>query len=117
MQWLVDGVNAIITILYNFTNTIGFPSYALAIIILTILLKLALYPLSVKQMNSMKNMQAIQPKVQEIQKKYKNSIEPIYCNGFGLWLRIMAFKSAGIKKKIYKIAIQIYGRIRMILYK
>ncbi len=52
-----------------------------------------------------------------IQKKYKNSIEPIYCNGFGLWLRIMAFKSAGIKKKIYKIAIQMYGRIRMILYK
>lgn len=75
MQWLVDGVNAIITILYNFTNTIGFPSYALAIIILTILLKLALYPLSVKQMNSMKNMQAIQPKVQEIQKKYKNNKE------------------------------------------
>ncbi|NLT95513.1 MAG: membrane protein insertase YidC [Clostridia bacterium] len=75
MQWLVDGINAIITVLYNFTQTIGFPSYALAIIILTILLKIVLYPLSVKQMKSAKNMQAIQPKVQEIQKKYKNNKE------------------------------------------
>jgi len=75
LQWLVDGINAIITVLYNFTQTIGFPSYALAIIILTILLKIVLYPLSVKQMKSAKNMQAIQPKVQEIQKKYKNNKE------------------------------------------
>jgi YidC/Oxa1 family membrane protein insertase len=75
LQWLVDGINAIITFLYNLNYTLGFPSYALAIIILTILLKIALYPLSVKQMNSMKNMQAIQPKIQEIQKKYKNNKE------------------------------------------
>ncbi|KJS86950.1 MAG: membrane protein, partial [Peptococcaceae bacterium BICA1-8] len=39
------------------------------------LLKLALYPLSVKQMQSMKGMQLVQPKVQEIQKKYKNDKE------------------------------------------
>ncbi|MFZ5945035.1 MAG: YidC/Oxa1 family membrane protein insertase [Bacillota bacterium] len=62
-------------ILYNFTTTIGIPSYALAIILLTIILKIALYPLSVKQMKSMKGMQLIQPKVQEIQKKYKNDKE------------------------------------------
>lgn len=75
MQWLVDGIKSIITFLYNFTDTLGFPSYALAIIILTVLLKLALYPLSVKQMQSMKGMQLVQPKVQEIQKKYKNDKE------------------------------------------
>ncbi|MGI6226987.1 MAG: YidC/Oxa1 family membrane protein insertase [Peptococcales bacterium] len=75
MRILVDGINSVITFLYNFTSTIGFPSYALAIIFLTILLKIALYPLSVKQMESMKGMQVIQPKVQEIQKKYKNDKE------------------------------------------
>ncbi|MFZ7102983.1 MAG: YidC/Oxa1 family membrane protein insertase [Peptococcaceae bacterium] len=62
-------------LLYNFTDMIGLPSYALAIIILTVLLKIVLYPLSVKQMQSMKGMQVIQPKVQEIQKKYKNDKE------------------------------------------
>lgn len=75
MQWLVNGIKGIITVLYNFTDTIGFPSYALAIIFLTIILKIALYPLSIKQMQSMKGMQLIQPKVQELQKKYKNDKE------------------------------------------
>lgn len=75
MGWLVDGIKTIIIALYNLTVTIGLPSYALAIIILTVLLKIALYPLSVKQMKSMKGMQVIQPKVQEIQKKYKNDKE------------------------------------------
>jgi YidC/Oxa1 family membrane protein insertase len=71
----VDGLKSIIMALYSFTNTIGLPSYALAIILLTILLKIVLYPLSLKQMKSMKGMQLIQPKVQEIQKKYKNDKE------------------------------------------
>lgn len=75
MQWLVGGIKGIIVFLYDITVMIGVPSYALAIIILTVLLKLALYPLSVKQMESMKGMQVIQPKVQEIQKKYKNDKE------------------------------------------
>jgi len=74
---LVDGVNSIIQALYNFTNAIGLPSYALAIIILTIFLKVALYPLSLKQMKSMKGMQVVQPKVQELQKKYKNDKEKL----------------------------------------
>lgn len=47
-------------------------AYAIAIIITTIIFKLLLLPLTFKQMKSMKNMQEIQPKVQELQKKYKN---------------------------------------------
>lgn len=74
---LVNGVKSIIEVLYNFTGTIGIPSYALAIIILTVLLKLILFPLSVKQMKSMKGMQVIQPKVQALQKKYKNDKEKL----------------------------------------
>ncbi|SMB87524.1 protein translocase subunit yidC [Desulfonispora thiosulfatigenes DSM 11270] len=74
---LVNGVKSIINLLYGFTDTLGVPSYALAIIILTVLLKLALYPLTVKQMTSMKGMQEIQPKVQALQKKYKNDKEKL----------------------------------------
>lgn len=47
------------------------PSYGLAIIILTILVRLVLFPLGVKQIRSMSAMQKIQPKLKELQKKHK----------------------------------------------
>jgi len=71
-QTLVDGMTALTHWLYGITLSIGVPSYALAIIILTFLLKLVLFPLTQKQMTSMKRMQEIQPKIKEIQERYKN---------------------------------------------
>lgn len=47
-------------------------AYALSIIVTTIIFKLILLPLTIKQTKSMKDMQDIQPKLQEIQKKYKD---------------------------------------------
>lgn len=47
-------------------------AYALSIIVTTIIFKLILLPLTIKQTKSMKEMQDIQPKLQEIQKKYKD---------------------------------------------
>ncbi len=46
-------------------------SWALSIILLTIVLRLMLYPLSAWSMKSMRRMQKIQPEVSKIQKKYK----------------------------------------------
>jgi YidC/Oxa1 family membrane protein insertase len=46
-------------------------NYGLAIIILTFLLSLLLFPLRLKQMGSMKKMQVVQPKIKAIQEKYK----------------------------------------------
>lgn len=68
-------MKGIINGLYLFTGMIGFPSYALAIILMAIIIKVILYPLTVKQMKSTMGMQDIQPKMQEIQKKYKNNPE------------------------------------------
>lgn len=68
---LADWMKIALQICYEFTESMGFPSYGLAIIILTILIKLLLLPLALKQIRSMKGMQEIQPKIQEIQKKYK----------------------------------------------
>ncbi|WP_439950887.1 YidC/Oxa1 family membrane protein insertase [Desulfolucanica intricata] len=68
---LVDGMIAFINILYTFTGNIGLPNYGLAIILLTIIIKIALYPLTKKQMQSMRAMQQLQPKIKEIQNKYK----------------------------------------------
>lgn len=50
-------------------------SYALAILLISVLVKLALTPLSNKQYASMKEMQKLQPVVKEIQNKYKNDKE------------------------------------------
>lgn len=46
-------------------------NYGLAIVVLTLVLSLALFPIRLKQMMSMKKMAVVQPKVKEIQEKYK----------------------------------------------
>ena len=45
-------------------------TWTLSIILLTVTIRILLIPLFVKQINSARNMQLIQPKVQELQKKY-----------------------------------------------
>jgi YidC/Oxa1 family membrane protein insertase len=65
-------VQQVVTFLYSLTASIGFPSYGLAIIIMTIIVKLILYPLTAKQISSTKAMMDLQPKMKAIQEKYKN---------------------------------------------
>ena len=48
----------------------GGTAWALSIIGLTLVIRTALIPLFVKQIKSSRNMQLIQPKVKELQKKY-----------------------------------------------
>jgi YidC/Oxa1 family membrane protein insertase len=45
-------------------------SFGLAIIVLTVIVRLILFPLTVRQTQSTKAMQSLQPKIQELQKKY-----------------------------------------------
>ncbi len=47
-----------------------FGDFALSIIVLTLIIKLVLFPLTLKQLKSMKATQALQPQMQEIRKKY-----------------------------------------------
>jgi YidC/Oxa1 family membrane protein insertase len=74
-QALVNGIAAMLSFFYGITKALGIPSYGLAIIFLTLVIKIVLYPLSYKQMHSMKKMQDIQPKVKELQEKYKKNPE------------------------------------------
>lgn len=57
---------------YEATADFGFPSYGIAIIVLTIIIKTLLLPFALKQIKSMRGMQQLQPKIAQIQKKYKN---------------------------------------------
>ncbi|MEK7562198.1 MAG: YidC/Oxa1 family membrane protein insertase [Patescibacteria group bacterium] len=65
--------NALV-LLYNY---IPGHDFGIAIIILTILIRIILYPLAVKSLNSQKVLQKIQPKIQEIQKKHKDDKEKL----------------------------------------
>jgi YidC/Oxa1 family membrane protein insertase len=53
----------------------GGASWVLAIVGLTVVVRAALIPLFVKQINASRNMQLIQPKVKELQKKYGHDRE------------------------------------------
>ena len=66
-------LHVVLQALYNVTDLAGFGSYGVAIILLTILIKMLLYPLTVKQVKSMKAMQELSPKMKKIQEKYKDN--------------------------------------------
>lgn len=56
-------------------NIVPFHDFGLAIIIVTLIIKFALVPLSKKQIESQKKMQELQPKIKELQSKHKNDKE------------------------------------------
>lgn len=56
-------------------NNLAFQDLGLAIIMLTLVIKLILWPLSKKSIQSQSSMQAIQPKIDELKKKNKDNKE------------------------------------------
>jgi len=60
-------------LLFLYTNL--WFNFGLAIIALTLLVKLALLPLGIKSFNSMSKMSELQPLISELQRKYKNDPE------------------------------------------
>ena len=56
-------------------NVIPGQDFGIAIIVMTIALRLALMPLYSKQVRSQKQMQELQPKIKELQKEHKNDKE------------------------------------------
>ncbi len=70
LGWLEVALKWLLKLLYKII-----PNWGVAIIIMTFLLKLALFPLSMKNSLSTLKMQEIQPKIQEIQAKYKSNPE------------------------------------------
>jgi len=61
-----------LVILYNY---IPGHDFGIAIIFLTLIIRIILFPISVKAVNSQRSLQKLQPKLQEVQKKYKNDKE------------------------------------------
>jgi YidC/Oxa1 family membrane protein insertase len=78
IAWLSTPLALIIDLVYEKILTpLGMASYGLAIILVTILIRVLLYPLTKKQMQSMKKMQSVQPKMKELQEKYGKDREKL----------------------------------------
>jgi YidC/Oxa1 family membrane protein insertase len=67
MKWLAMPLLISIKFINNYVS-----NYGIAIIILTILIKIIFWPLGNKSYKSMKEMQKLQPKIAELREKYKN---------------------------------------------
>lgn len=68
VQWFAS----VIQFMYGITDSLGVANYGLAIIFMTIIIKIALFPITQKQLKSMRAMQEIQPKTKYLQEKYKD---------------------------------------------
>jgi YidC/Oxa1 family membrane protein insertase len=69
---LLDLLGRILSFSYDFI-----PSFGVAIIFLTLLVSLILFPLTLKQTRSMRSMQEIQPEVKRLQKELKGDREEL----------------------------------------
>jgi len=71
--WFAVIAHPLLTGLKFFYSYIG--NYGIAIILLTVLIKMLFWPLTQKSYTSMKAMQKLQPKMQQLREKYKNDRE------------------------------------------
>lgn len=76
MQAIISAIAKPMGLLLSFIyGFIG--NYGVTIILFTVLIKLILYPLTIHQLKQTKKMSELQPKIQELQKKYKNDKEKL----------------------------------------
>ncbi len=67
-QALLDGLGWVVAQIYEVV-----PNYGITIILLTIVIRVVLLPLGIRQVRSMQHMQIVQPKVKQIQQKFKGN--------------------------------------------
>ncbi len=72
LSWLEAILKFIMEIFYRFI-----PNWGVSIILMTILLKIAMYPLTKKSSMGMLKMQELQPQIKELQDKYKGMPEKL----------------------------------------
>ena len=81
LNWLFQAVASIIVAIHGALSPIfGYDSgwsWGLAIVLLTVMMRLLLFPLFVKQIKTQRVMQQIQPQIKELQQKYKGDRETL----------------------------------------
>lgn len=90
MQAIIDVLISILAYFYSWTG-----SYGLSLILLTLLIKLVTWPLTQKQLDSTKKMQALEPERKKLQEKYKNDKEKMNQALMELWKENKVNPAAG----------------------
>jgi YidC/Oxa1 family membrane protein insertase len=67
-QALLNGLGWVLAQIYDLV-----PNYGVSIILLTVVIRLILLPLGIKQIRSMQHMQIVQPRIKQLQQKYKGN--------------------------------------------
>ena len=75
MDFLANIVQQVLTVLYNFTESVGIPNLGLAIVLMTIIIKLIMYPLTQKQIQSTK---ALQEKYKDDKQRLNMELANLY---------------------------------------
>lgn len=89
-QWLIESFSGILEFFHGVTG-----SYGVAIILLTLALRLAMWPLYQVQVNSTRKMQALQPEMERLRRRFKDDQERLNQEIVKLWRKHGVNPAAG----------------------
>ena len=72
-DFIINPMTTLLILMYSFLGN----NVVLSIVVLTVILRVVMYPLFAQQQNSAKKMQEIQPRLKKIQEKYKDDREKL----------------------------------------
>jgi YidC/Oxa1 family membrane protein insertase len=102
IAWLVVHIHSGLAHLFGANSG---AAWGLAIVLLTVAMRLVLFPLFVKQIKNQRAMQLLQPKMKELQAKYKNDKEKLNQEMMALWREHGANPLAGCLPLILQIPV------------
>jgi len=110
LKWLAMPLLILLKWLYQYVH-----NYGIAIIILTILIKLIFWPLGNKSYESMKKMQKLQPKMKELQEKYKGDRQKLSQETMALYRTHKINPMSGCLPMLIQIPV-FFGLYKTLLY-
>ena len=108
-SWLALPFLTVLKFFYGYLQNWG-----LAILALTMLVKLALFPISQNMYRSMKKMQSIQPQIQALKKKYKDDSKGLQAETMALYKQYKVNPMAGCAPMV--IQIPVFFALYRVLY-
>src|SRR4051794_33818998 len=102
IAWLVVHIHTGLTHIFGSGSA---TAWALSIVLLTVAMRLLLFPLFVKQIKNQRAMQLLQPKMKELQAKYKNDKEKLNQEMMALWREHGANPFAGCLPLVLQIPV------------
>ncbi len=102
VAFLLVGIHKGLGHVFGFNNGWG---WALSIVLLTVGMRLVLFPIFVRQIKTQRAMQAIQPKMKELQAKYKGDKERLNQEMMALWKEAGANPFSGCLPLVLQIPI------------